>query len=205
MYKITNKLTGFSQYRNSNDAADFIIRNSKKNTFYDIYKIEKIKEVDTEFIGEIIYGVIGAICLIVLICIFFTPNFQTMKKNEILRALYKDNSLTKEDVYTDKRGFSVITRSGIEQIQWNNKIDVKFEVISSELGNIIIKATSFQDGERKCETYGSASKENCFQKFPVEIAEKRSLARVIIKTMGLTNTLGKDEVDYQQKNKTSVL
>jgi len=75
MYKITNKLTGFSQYRNSNDAADFIIRNSKNNTFYDIYKIEKIKEVDTEFIGEIIYGVIGAICLIVLICIFFTPNF----------------------------------------------------------------------------------------------------------------------------------
>ena len=205
MYKITNKETGFIQYRNSNDAADFIIRNSKKNTFYDIYKIEKIKEVDTEFIGEIIYGVIGAICLIVLICIFFTPNFQTMKKNEILRALYKDNSLTKEDVYTDKRGFSVITRSGIEQIQWNNKIDVKFEIISSAVGNIIIKATSFQDGERKCETYGSASKENCFQKFPVEIAEKRALARVIIKTMGLTNTLGKDEVDHQQKNKTSVL
>lgn len=205
MYKITNKETGFIQYRNSNDAADFIIRNSKKNTFYDIYKIEKIKEVDTEFIGEIIYGVIGAICLIVLICIFFTPNFQTMKKNEILRALYKDNSLTKEDVYTDKRGFTIITRSGIEQIQWNNKIDVKFDIISSELGNIIIKATSFQDGERKCETYGSASKENCFQKFPVEIAEKRALARVIIKTMGLTNTLGKDEVDYQQKNKTSVL
>jgi hypothetical protein len=75
MYKITNKETGFIQYRNSNDAADFIIRNSKKNTFYDIYKIEKIKELDTEFIGEIIYGVIGAICLIVLICIFFTPNF----------------------------------------------------------------------------------------------------------------------------------
>jgi hypothetical protein len=75
MYKITNKETGFIQYRNSNDAADFIIRNSKKNTFYDIYKIEKIKEVDTEFIGEIVYGVIGAICLIVLICIFFTPNF----------------------------------------------------------------------------------------------------------------------------------
>ena len=75
MYKITNKETGFIQYRNSNDAADFIIRNSKTNNFYDIYKIEKIKEVDTEFIGEIVYGVIGAICLIVLICIFFTPNF----------------------------------------------------------------------------------------------------------------------------------
>tara|TARA_R100000995_G_scaffold74299_1_gene43280 strand:+ start:288 stop:521 length:234 start_codon:yes stop_codon:yes gene_type:complete len=77
MYKITNKETGFIQYRNANDAADFIIRNSKKHNsfFYEIYKIEKIKELDTEFIGEIIYGLIGAICLIVLICIFFTPNF----------------------------------------------------------------------------------------------------------------------------------
>ncbi len=76
MYKITNKLTGFSQYRNSNDAADFIMINSKKHKdLYTIYKIEKVEEVDTEFIGEITYAVIGAICLIVLICVFFTPNF----------------------------------------------------------------------------------------------------------------------------------
>ena len=128
-----------------------------------------------------------------------------MKKNEILNTLYKDNSLTKEDVYKDKRGFTIITRSGIEQIQWNNKIEVVFDVISYEVGNVILKATSFQDGIKKCETFGSASKENCFQKFPVEIAEKRALARIIIKTMGLTNTLGKDEVDYQKQNKTSVL
>ena len=128
-----------------------------------------------------------------------------MKKNEILNTLYKDNSLTKEDVYKDKRGFTIITRSGIEQIQWNNKIEVVFDVISYEVGNVILKATSFQDGIKKCETFGSASKENCFQKFPVEIAEKRALARIIIKTMGLTNTLGKDEVDYQKQNKTSLL
>jgi len=128
-----------------------------------------------------------------------------MKKNEILNTLYKDNSLTKEDVYKDKRGFTIITRSGIEQIQWNNNIEVNFEVISYEIGNVILKATSFQKGIKKCETFGSASKENCFQKFPVEIAEKRALARIIIKTMGLTNTLGKDEVDYQKQNKTSVL
>ena len=128
-----------------------------------------------------------------------------MKKNEILNTLYKDNSLTKEDVYKDKRGFTIITRSGIEQIQWNNKIEVNFDVISYDVGNVILKATSFQDGIKKCETFGSASKENCFQKFPVEIAEKRALARIIIKTMGLTNTLGKDEVDYQKQNKTSLL
>jgi hypothetical protein len=128
-----------------------------------------------------------------------------MTKKEILNTLYKDNSLTKEDVYKDKRGFTIITRSGIEQIQWNNKIEVVFDVISFDVGNIIIKATAFQDGIKKGETFGSASKENCFQKFPVEIAEKRALARIIIKTMGLTNTFGKDEMDHQKQNKTSVL
>ena len=127
-----------------------------------------------------------------------------MNKNEILRVLYKDNSLTKDDVYTDKRGFTIITRSGIEQIQWNNKIDVCFEIISHEVGNIIIKATSFQDGVKKTETFASATTSNCIQKFPVEIAEKRALARVIIKTMGLTNTHGKDEMDFQEKAKTKV-
>ena len=47
------------------------------------------------------------------------------------------------------------------------------------------------------ETYASATKENCMQKFRMEIAEKRALARIIIKTMNLTNTFGEDEINYQ--------
>jgi hypothetical protein len=123
-----------------------------------------------------------------------------MKKSEILNALYKDNSLEKEDVYKDKRGFTIITRSGIEKIQANNNLDVSFELISWEVENCVIKATSFIDGKKKMETYASATKENCMQKFRVEIAEKRALARVIIKTMNLTNTLGQDEIEHQGKN-----
>jgi len=45
------------------------------NVFHDKYKLEKVNEIDGDEIQEIAYGVIGAICLIVLICIFFTPNF----------------------------------------------------------------------------------------------------------------------------------
>ena len=123
-----------------------------------------------------------------------------MKKSEILNDLYKENSLEKEDVYKDKRGFTIITRSGIEKIQKNNNIDVEFKLISWELDNCVIKATSFIDGKKKMETYASATKENCMQKFRVEIAEKRALARIIIKTMNLTNTLGQDEVEHQEKN-----
>jgi bisphosphoglycerate-independent phosphoglycerate mutase (AlkP superfamily) len=71
MYKITNKLTGFIQYRNSNEVADFIIMNSKKNTFYDLYKIEKVKEIDTEKYEEITYAILGGVCLSILITLFY--------------------------------------------------------------------------------------------------------------------------------------
>ena len=32
-----------------------------------------------------------------------------------MNKIYKDNGLEKSDVYKDKRGFSIITRSGIEK------------------------------------------------------------------------------------------
>lgn len=122
-----------------------------------------------------------------------------MKKSEILNELYKNNSLEKEDVYKDKRGFTIITRSGIEKIQAKNKIDIKFKLISWELDNCVVKATAYLK-TKIIETYASATKENCMQKFRVEIAEKRALSRAVIKIMNLTNTLGQDEVEHQGKN-----
>ena len=119
--------------------------------------------------------------------------------------MYKDNSLTKDDVYSDKRGFTIITRSGIEKIQAKNDISVSYEVIKAELDNCIVKATSLiREGDEwipKMETFGSATKDNCRQPFRMEIAEKRALARVIIKTMNYTNVLGEDEISYQKTAK----
>ncbi len=120
-----------------------------------------------------------------------------MKESEKLNMLYKNNSLNKEDVYADKRGFSIIKRSGIEKIQVNNNIEVEFHHISWDINNCVIKAISYIKGKKKMETYASATKENCMQKFRMEIAEKRALARIIIKTMNLTNTFGEDEINYQ--------
>ena len=124
-----------------------------------------------------------------------------MNRNELTK-IYKDYNLTKEDVYSDKRGFSIITRSGVEKIKLDRNIQVEYEVICCSLENVVIKASSYlqdQDGEwlKQMETFGSASTENCRQNFKVEIAEKRSLARIIIKTIGLFNTYGKDELDHQ--------
>ena len=121
---------------------------------------------------------------------------------DLMNKIYKDNDLDKNDVYKDKRGFAIITRSGIEKIQARNEISVSFDVIKAELDNCIVKATSLiREGDEwipKIETFGSATKDNCRQPFRMEIAEKRSLARVIIKTMNYTNVLGEDEISYQK-------
>ena len=121
----------------------------------------------------------------------------------LMNKIYKDNGLEKSDVYKDKRGFSIITRSGVEKIQAKNEIAVSFEVIKAELDNCIVKATSLiKDGDEwipKMETFGSATKDNCRQPFRMEIAEKRALARVVIKTMNYTETLGEDEIKHQSK------
>ena len=117
--------------------------------------------------------------------------------------IYKDNGLDKNDIFTDPRNFTIITRSGIEKIQAKNEISVTFEVIKAELDNCIVKATSLiREGDEwipKMETFGSATKGNCRNPFRMEIAEKRALARVIIKTMNYTETLGEDEISHQKK------
>ena len=121
---------------------------------------------------------------------------------DLMNKIYKDNDLEKNDVYKDKRGFAIITRSGIEKIQARNEISVSFDVIKAEPDNCIVKATSLiREGDEwipKIETFGSATKDNCRQPFRMEIAEKRALARVIIKTMNYTNVLGEDEISYQK-------
>ena len=121
-----------------------------------------------------------------------------------MNKIYKDNGLDKNDIFTDPRKFTIITRSGIEKIQAKNEISVSFEVVKAELDNCVIKAISLiREGDEwipKIETFGSATKDNCRQPFRMEIAEKRALARVIIKTMNYTNVLGEDEINYQKKD-----
>lgn len=119
-----------------------------------------------------------------------------------LSKIYKDYNLSENDIFKDKRGFVIITRSGIEKIQYHSNIQVQYDVICCSLDNVVIKATSFLqepegDWHKHVETFGSASIKNCIQHFKVEIAEKRALARVIIKTIGLVNAYGEDELKNQ--------
>jgi spermidine synthase len=40
---------------------------------------------------------------------------------------------------TDRRGFTIITRSGIEKIQLDTNIQVEYDVIVCDLDNVVIK------------------------------------------------------------------
>ena len=125
-----------------------------------------------------------------------------MTKQELTK-FYKLHNLLPTDVYKDKRGFVIITRNGIEKIQTQNNIKVAFDVIVCELDNVVLKAVSMRfDASADefvpiIETFGSASVNNCRQHFLVEIAEKRALARCIIKTMQFNGFHGEDEMDHQ--------
>ena len=61
MFKITNKQTGFKQYRNSKDTADFVYKND-----YSKYIIEEIPTINTEKIQKIIEGFFTIVTVVLL-------------------------------------------------------------------------------------------------------------------------------------------
>jgi hypothetical protein len=123
-----------------------------------------------------------------------------MTKKELTK-IYKDYNLTKDDIYQDRRGFVIITRSGIEKIQFDQNIKIEFDVIKCEKDNVVIKATSYlqdqDDWLKQIEPFSFLTDKNCIQHFKVEIAEKRAKARCIVQTIGFTNTYSEDELKHQ--------
>ena len=141
-------------------------------------------------------------------------------KSEFLNELYKDNGLVKdEDTYElsfGKRSVTIITRTGIEKIQYHNNITVTFELESINPlldvgegnsrnfsgGWVVVKATA-KKGDVSVQSYGEASPQNTQQKYPVAMAEKRALSRVILKITGFYKygVFGEDESDDFKQGK----
>ena len=121
-----------------------------------------------------------------------TEQPQAMKKltkaqREHLNGLFVENGLTKDDVFLSSQ-FAIITRTGIEKIQANHDVRVTFEVVSDNPGFVVIKAKATKqiDGRVfEVETYGEASPQNNRTKYPFAMAEKRALARAVLKIVGL--------------------
>ena len=125
-----------------------------------------------------------------------------------LNELYEKYNLAKDtDFWSKKMGgktFTIVTRSGIEKIQNQEQIDVRYQAVVTEKDFAVIKAIA-EKGNKKIETYSSALKGNggnCFTSYVVEMAEKRAFARAILKLTDFyqENVFGEDESDdFKQK------
>jgi hypothetical protein len=113
--------------------------------------------------------------------------------------------LKKHDFFAAKQGFVCITRTGIEKIQRHLKISVHYEVIPEftdiSSGHYCMKATAGIETEEgivpMVESFGEASPKNCRISYPIAMAEKRALSRVILKAADLyeLGIYGEDEVE----------
>ena len=124
-------------------------------------------------------------------------------QKERLQSLAKENGLTKDHFFKSPQGFVIITRQGIERIQAHKAIRVTYEVVSlsNDLKHVILKATGeMANGNGlpiQMETFGESAPDNTKQKYPVAMAEKRALSRVVLKLSGLyeVGVFGEDESD----------
>ena len=129
-------------------------------------------------------------------------------RREFLNELVRDNDLiVEEDLFELKFGSRstwIIKRTGIEKIQYNNDIQVTFNTIVTDRDFAVIKAAASKDNwNGSIETYGSAWLEkNSKNNYVAEMAEKRALARAVLKLCGAYKhgVYGEDEADdFKQK------
>jgi hypothetical protein len=124
-----------------------------------------------------------------------------MSKAEVLNQLYRENGLDKDDVYQDQRGFAIITRTGIEKIQANLRINVDFEPVHVAHDFVVLKVTANLPNQPVIHTFGEASTRNINNKYIVSMAEKRGLSRAVLKLSGFYKhgVYGEDEFYEEQK------
>ncbi len=125
-----------------------------------------------------------------------------MERNKLVE-LYKKYNLQKTDVFKHQH-YVIITRQGIEKIQAQEQIKIKFDVIKCEPNFAVVKAVN-----ENIQTFGSAYKGASFKEgntnswYVMEMAEKRALSRAVLKLTGFyeLGVFGEDESeDFKKKN-----
>lgn len=130
----------------------------------------------------------------------------SLTKKEFLTKVFQDNGLNSDDFFKHQH-YTIITRSGIEKIQANNKVVVYYELEKCEPNFCVVKAVA-KKGEAYVETYGSALKGASHKDgstntwYVAEMAEKRAFSRAILKIMGLYEhgVFGQDESETFKKD-----
>lgn len=121
-------------------------------------------------------------------------------QKERFRLMSKQYGLEKDDFFKAPQGFVIITRTGVEKVQRALGIEVTYQVVSelsdSSAGMYVIKAVGCNK-DKQVESFGEASPKNCRNSYPVAMAEKRALSRVVLKMADMyeLGIYGEDEVD----------
>jgi len=129
------------------------------------------------------------------------PNSKTARFKELVE-LY---GLTKDSFHKDSRGFIIVTREGIERIQGVLSIRVGFapvpEFTDVATGMYCVKGfgrVRQEDGTfLQIESFGECSPKNNRNPYPIAMAEKRALSRVVLKAAGMyeLGVYGEDEMN----------
>tara|TARA_R100001079_G_scaffold16833_1_gene8584 strand:+ start:13384 stop:13794 length:411 start_codon:yes stop_codon:yes gene_type:complete len=132
---------------------------------------------------------------------------------ETLKEIYEKYNLNKDDIFTLTFGNAkkhIITRPGIEKIQAQLGIQVNFKIekISEDFKHVIILAHGVimktnNEGklvpDKMCQSFGEVSPRNSSNPYPVAMAEKRALGRVVIKLANLFGIFSEDEAEEFKK------
>ena len=130
-----------------------------------------------------------------------------MQTEKLKEMFYKYNLVKDTDVFRHQH-FVILTRSGIEKVQAQESINVRFEVVVSEPNFAGVKAIATKD-DKTIETYGSALKGegfkdgNCNTWYVLEMAQKRSFSRAVLQLTGMyeLGVFGEDESeDFKKSN-----
>jgi hypothetical protein len=122
---------------------------------------------------------------------------------EELREMATRYGLKGWHFHKDSRGFVIITREGIERIMSHLKMRVEytpiFEWSDAEKGRYIISAKAWiPDGgpHMVAASFGEVTASNNKNAYPVAMAEKRALSRVVLKLAGMyqLGVYGEDEL-----------
>jgi len=119
--------------------------------------------------------------------------------DERMVRLYKEYNLSKEDVFSH-RHYKIITRGGVDKIQAIAGITVSYELVYNAFGPdglyVAVKAIGTR-GDKTIETFGEAAPNNTTQNYPFAMAEKRAMARAVLKLAGLYELgfFSEDEAD----------
>jgi hypothetical protein len=128
-----------------------------------------------------------------------------MEKKELLKKIFQDNGLEKEDVFKkefkDGKSFIIITRTGIEKIQFKNKYTVSYDLNYYDGAKTFVCKATIKHNDKIIETYGEANASNCTTSYFVAMAEKRALSRAVLKMVGLyeLGVFGEDESEEFKK------